>query len=93
MDGKNLEECICTRRELRSGSGEPIFYDKLGTGSVTAKDHTINRMTLDMFFGVSYSCGHRQAKVWYFLPWWMLLAPHADPITAQTHLTSGCGKQ
>lgn len=93
MDGKYLEECICTHRELRSGSREPIFYDKLGTDSVTAKDHTINPTTLDMLFGVSYSCGYRQAKVWYFLPWWMLLAPHADPITAQTHLTSGSSKQ
>lgn len=69
MDGKYLEECICTHRELRSGSREPIFYDKLGTGSVTAKDHTINPTTLDMLFGVSYTCGYRQAKVWYFLPW------------------------
>ena len=93
MDGKYLEECICTHKELRSGSREPIFYDKLGTDSVTAKDHTINPTTLDMLFGVSYSCGYRQAKVWYFLPWWMLLAPHADPITAQTHLTSGSSKQ
>lgn len=59
MDGKYLEECICTHRELRSGSGEPIFYDKLGTGCVNAKDHTIYLMRLDVFFGVSYSCGHR----------------------------------
>lgn len=93
MDGKYLEECICTHREPRSGSREPIFYDKLGTGCVNAKDHTINLTRLDVFFGVSYSCGHGQAKVWYFLPLWKLLAPHADPITAQTHLTSGCGKQ